>query len=308
MSLSKLPFENITEDVVELVYKELRIEVEKLENSLKLVKEWLKCESHLPNDVDEILLKNFILGSKGNVERTKEKLEKYIIAKTKMAIFSDRIIKDKDFALYPIQKCIYISPKHTADGNRIFLCKISSHDPTHFNHFVTTKYYCLCLDVLLYHDTSTGYHFIYDASGLTPTLLSKLNLRLLKDSSELVYNVSPIRIKSIQIVNNSAAMSTIMNIGKLFMSEKLKSRISTITVEDLSKMYPKSCLPLEYGGTDVNIDDGSKRLFEILRENKDWCLKSEEPKLTGPIPEDKKNLYSFDDLSMEGSFRKLNVD
>nr|XP_022904414.1 alpha-tocopherol transfer protein-like [Onthophagus taurus] len=307
--LSKLPFDEITEDAVKLVYKELGIEVEKLENCLKLVKEWLNCETHLPKDVDEVLMKNFILGSKGNVERTKEKLEKYIIAKTRMTnIYSDRVPKDEEFSLYPLQKVVFISPKHTPDGNRILLCRLPDKDPTHFNHLNLARYFCLTLDLLLFHDTSVGYNFIYDAAGFSPNILPKFNLRLLKEVSELIYKTSPMRIKSIQLVNDTATMSTIMNIGKAFMSQKLKDRISCVKMEELSKMYPKDCLPIEYGGTAGKIDDGNNNLLEILKENKDWCLKSEEPKLIGLIPDDKKNLYSFDDLSMNGSFRRLNVD
>lgn len=78
--------------------------------------------------------------------------------------------------------------------------------------------------------------------------------------------------------------------------------------EDLAKYIPSNLLPIEYGGESIIWNDDSDRIKKFFVENKEWERKLANLKLNGTVPHHKRELYSFEDCEMGGSFRQLSID
>lgn len=77
---------------------------------------------------------------------------------------------------------------------------------------------------------------------------------------------------------------------------------------DLTTCLSKHILPTEYGGTGMSFSEHGDMAERYFLQKQDMINKIENLKLVGPIPTCKKNLYSFEEFEMQGSFRKLSID
>ncbi|XP_022900855.2 alpha-tocopherol transfer protein-like [Onthophagus taurus] len=294
---------------LEIIHKDLGIDQDKIQYNLDLLKKWLQSESYLPKNIDDSLLTNFLRGCKGNLEKTKQKLEKYFAVKTKIPnLFMQKAIIEDDFILYEMQKCVFISTNYTISGNRIIIFRLPTQDVTYFDHAKIIKYVLLIIEFLLYNDLTSGYDFIYDANHVTGQTISKLNLTGTKHMFNLFYNILPIRTRSLFMLNSNKFFEIAMELARTVMPKKIKDRVKYGNLQDLKRTYPINCLPIEYGGTDRCIDDLSKQYLQLFKNDPGWIERIGNVKMIGQLPEHKKKLYSFDDFNMDGSFRKLNID
>lgn len=79
-------------------------------------------------------------------------------------------------------------------------------------------------------------------------------------------------------------------------------------MEDLHKYVDKKFLPKEWGGDSETWDEGTMKWKEYFLYNKEWPEKTSKLELRGQIPQNKRQLYSFEDFEMGGSFRQLSID
>lgn len=79
-------------------------------------------------------------------------------------------------------------------------------------------------------------------------------------------------------------------------------------ISTLKEYISPDVIPKEYGGDDFVCDEAANKLKSFFGENRIWMKKLTDLRLTGPIPNKKRELYSFEDHEMGGSFRKLTID
>lgn len=79
-------------------------------------------------------------------------------------------------------------------------------------------------------------------------------------------------------------------------------------ISSLKEYFSPGLIPKEYGGDNFVCDEAANRVKSFFCENRIWRKKLTDLKLTGPIPNKRNELYSFEDYEMGGSFRKLAID
>lgn len=79
--------------------------------------------------------------------------------------------------------------------------------------------------------------------------------------------------------------------------------------ETLSKFIPLECLPSDYGGKQESLRNLNEKWKRMYIQEKEFFQKLDEVKLQGPIPCNMvENYNEEDDVGLQGSFRKLNID
>lgn len=73
---------------------------EEVERDIKLIREWLDTQPHLPKDMDDVRLTNFLRGCKFSLEKVKKKLDMYYTMRTAIPeFFSERDIAREELNL-----------------------------------------------------------------------------------------------------------------------------------------------------------------------------------------------------------------
>lgn len=152
----------------------------------------------------------------------------------------------------------------------------------------------------------SGHISVVDLRGCGMGLMSQISPSLIKKLSSLL-EPFPIRIKAIHLVHPPKAIEAAFKIFYNVCHEKLKKRIYVhSTFDDLNKSIPtiQKQMPVEFGGTNSNLDEIITTWKKDLLANRHWFLDDEQycVKNVSPIE------VSNEMFGAGGSFRSLNID
>ncbi|XP_034124671.1 tyrosine-protein phosphatase non-receptor type 9 isoform X2 [Drosophila guanche] len=141
-----------------------------------------------------------------------------------------------------------ILPARTSSGAAIALFTANRHSPLSVGHTTTLQGIVYQLDSAL-QDTETqraGLVFIYDMSG---SKYSNFDYDLSQKILTLLKGGYPARLKKVLIVTAPLWFKAPFKILRLFVREKLRERVFTVSVPQLGLHVPRKALPLHLGGT-----------------------------------------------------------
>ncbi|KAH8287710.1 hypothetical protein KR054_011817, partial [Drosophila jambulina] len=141
-----------------------------------------------------------------------------------------------------------ILPARTSSGAAIALFTASRHSPLSVSHTTTLQGIVYQLDSAL-QDTETqraGLVFIYDMSG---SKYSNFDYDLSQKILTLLKGGYPARLKKVLIVTAPLWFKAPFKILRLFVREKLRERVFTVSVPQLALHVPRTALPIHLGGT-----------------------------------------------------------
>ncbi|XP_014085935.1 tyrosine-protein phosphatase non-receptor type 9 [Bactrocera oleae] len=140
-----------------------------------------------------------------------------------------------------------ILPSRDANGAAIALFTANKHSPLSVTHTITLQGIVYQLDCAL-QDTETqraGLIFIYDMSG---SKYSNFDYDLSQKILTLLKGGYPARLKKVLIVTAPLWFKAPFKILRLFVREKLRERVFTVSVPTLGLHVPLKALPLHLGG------------------------------------------------------------
>ncbi|XP_027836886.2 alpha-tocopherol transfer protein-like [Aphis gossypii] len=276
----------------------------KLEEDVTHLMEWLTKQPHLPNITDRKWLAHFITGCKYNLQRSKQVIESYFVARAEFPEFFGSFNREQ-LKEATKQGSVCLFPKLTPEGNRIFCTTTRpSSDDDDYDVMLFCQVSIAILDLQLKLEPMYGNIILYDLKhvrlaqfmAFTPTLTKNL-LRCCIDSF-------PLRVKTVHYINPPKFMSRLITFFKLFVSNKIRDRIFVHdSLEDLYQYIPKDVLPDIYGGTGGNLEKYEEDMLELLMANKEWLEARPKADLSRR-PEHTKT----DELDMNGTFKKLQID
>ncbi|XP_021924883.1 alpha-tocopherol transfer protein-like [Zootermopsis nevadensis] len=144
---------------------------------------------------------------------------------------------------------------------------------------------------------------------MTLALMAQFTPSLAKKGVTQFQDGNSIRPKSMNHINMSPAFITVFNMIKLFMNEKMKSRMFVHSdMDSLYKNVPQRLLPQEYGGEAGSLAALTEEWKKKVEARRGWLMegemyRSDEKKRVGGRPKTQEDLFGLD-----GSFRQLNVD
>ncbi|XP_030386559.1 tyrosine-protein phosphatase non-receptor type 9 isoform X2 [Scaptodrosophila lebanonensis] len=141
-----------------------------------------------------------------------------------------------------------ILPARTLSGAAIALFTANRHSPLSVSHTTTLQGIVYQLDCALQNPETqkAGLVFIYDMSG---SKYSNFDYDLSQKILTLLKGGYPARLKKVLIVTAPLWFKAPFKILRLFVREKLRERVFTVSVPQLVWHVPHKALPLHLGGT-----------------------------------------------------------
>ncbi|KAK5644742.1 hypothetical protein RI129_006042 [Pyrocoelia pectoralis] len=271
-------------DLQEKAIKELNEDPKRIPEMFEHIMEWLRKQPHLNVRNDDQLMIAFFRGCKWNLRNVKEKLDYFHSIKT----FIPDFFENRDPLSPEIQnvlkaRVVFPLPKvEKRDGPVIIMYNFKNIDGIVSPLIATIKVFFMTLDILLKEDDDfviSGVTVLADHEQCPSSYYLQFTPTAIKNYIKCFQNAYPVRIKSFKALNALTAFETIFDVcAKPFLSAKIKERVR---------------LPYEW-----------MRKVETYR---DWFLEDAQYVSNETLRIKKGKLFD-DELGIEGTFRKLDID
>nr|CAB3265607.1 retinaldehyde-binding protein 1 [Phallusia mammillata] len=201
-------------------------------------------------DSTDIYLLRFLRTKKYNVERSYKQLtdhERFL----KKHKFLERV--DNKFARQRVAKCQPgLLTQRDDEGHVVFMFKMKDWDPNDVSFSDVVATYIYIFDKLLDSEETQvhGVKIIMNLQGYSLKQMLGVGLSEYKQMVDMLQGSVPFRFKGVYLINQPAIFVQTFNLIKVFLSEKLRSRIH-VYGKDLSgffKHFPEQTIPSDFGG------------------------------------------------------------
>lgn len=286
---------------------------ERKEATLKIIKEWLKKQSHLTCSPDDRFILMYARGCKYSLEKIKRKID---LCLTMRALLPD-IFGGWDAKRPEIQNALKYGimlplPGYDDLGRKVFIYRMGCFPPDKVKVEDLEKASGMVAEVLAYEEPVmfiTGAVVIVDFEGYSLSHLTHRPLSFMKKQAKYFQDAGPASPKSINFIRTPAAFNAVYNLVMGILNDKMKQRVKVhgSDFESLYKEVPKAILPSDYGGQGLSTAELTDIWKKKVEDNRDFLLQqakylADESKRQGK-PRTTEELFGI-----EGSFRKLDVD
>nr|XP_022900856.1 uncharacterized protein LOC111413941 [Onthophagus taurus] len=302
------PINPITKTELKAIYKNLGINEERHQRILEVFIDWIKCQPHLPDNIENGYYSNFLLLCKDDLAKTKEKFETNIIARKSTLIFNYDLELSMDcIEETNLARTFVPSKRLTAEGYRVIYVSLPK-DPKHFDTTNQIKYEGMILDRLTMGEPFSGVVVVADFINCTSDILTKTEISVVMNFVHFYLQAIPQRLMHYHMINVTSFAKPIIAMVKSVMSEKLKKRfLFHDKPENVLDYLSKDFIPVQYGGT-INIESVANEWLSYWKENNEWKTNLSKLKLTGEIPKGKLHLDQNSGFGTDGTFRNMQVD
>ncbi|XP_047117115.1 retinol-binding protein pinta-like [Schistocerca piceifrons] len=299
-----------TREQVETIRKSLGTDEEDIKRTIASVRDWLRMQPHLPDQMEDAFIERMYINCKCSIERVKKGVDNFFSMRTRypeMAMNRDPMGPDVVTTMEHLK--LVTMPRLTEDLYRVHIIADPDPDPAWVSWIKYGKVGSIDLDLMLFNDYSLGDIVIFDLKNVHAGHVVRSDINVIR-AMEFGYKSAYCRrLKGFHLVNANKITDFVLKILKTALSEKLQKRIhvhppgTTTLFDHVAKEY----LPDELGGTAGPIDKYAYEFIRRAEKKRDWFLEqdrytSDESKR----PPD--NHYADDLFGVAGSFKKLSVD
>lgn len=283
---------------------------DQLKNDAKALREWLRHQPHLPQDVSDITLQVMLVQKKNSMEEAKKQLDRYYSDRALIPEFFD----DQDPQSEDLQRNIDViyqgtCSRMTPQGERITITKLRDPTTDKFNPNLVLKRTVMIGDLRIKFETLEGGEIlVFDFEGATFSHMSECTPTIGKKMLDVI-KLIPMRLKLALFINAPPGLETLVYIVKQILPEKLQKRIFVYSgYKSIYNHIPRELLPKDYGGDDLSLEEMTEAWRKELLDNREFFLdqskrRSDESKRlkgSGTNPKDR--------FSTPGSFKSLTID
>ncbi|XP_034839359.1 clavesin-1 [Maniola hyperantus] len=303
-------------NVAAVAARELRETPSTRDQALRIMRDWIEQNADIKNvRTDESFLLRFLRHKKYSIPMAQQTLLKYLsLRKFYPSVFTKLDSEDPTLSEIISNGYIAVSPVRDNKGRRVIVYNMGKFNAVKFNCWDMCRAHIIVYEALMEDSTDQifGFTHVGDGSGSTTAHVTSWNpidfARLLKWGEQSL----PMRHKEFQLVNVPAALKYIIDFATSKVSNKMSERLHIHTnIKNLQSNVDLSCLPTAYGGH-IPLQDMIKFTKDLLAEKRNHILALDDMVIlnTKGIVSTRKpgNALKADAVSVEGSFRKLEID
>ncbi|XP_017771206.1 PREDICTED: clavesin-1-like [Nicrophorus vespilloides] len=305
MLVYKSPLMFYTEDEVQRILNGHGIKVDQLFDYVKIIKDWLKTQPHIPLEPMDRQIAYFLLMNKFSIENTKVKLDANYTIKGLIPDFFNKPASHPD-----IQRALKFAnwgflPKLSKNLNRVIIWRLK--DAEDLDVSLIFSICCILYELETILDFSNAEEYIFDLSYFPLSAIGKYTPTKLKQYFTLMEKVYSNRIATLHHVNLPSHALSFINLIKMFLKPKLRERmIFHDNFDSLHKYYDVDQLPKEFNGNGqsfAEINEGTKKL---IMDHEDHLTKVFSARVNEELRPTK--LTNDDFLGFHGNFKQLDFD
>ncbi|PNF22552.1 hypothetical protein B7P43_G13681 [Cryptotermes secundus] len=303
-------------EMVDIIYEELGLNEQDVEDYVKMLKEWLHKQPHLPHINDDLRLERVVLQCKGRMEIAKSVIDMYFTLRGKIPeVLSNRDPFAPWFKDLTDRILVVPLPNLTNDFCRVTIIAAINPPPDirKFDPVDIMKLAFMVQDIRLAEDIMLADIIICDVQKGTPAHAAKFTLPFFKKLALCALRGYKARVKTVHVLNATQLMDAVFRLGKAVVKQKHRDRLIVHRdgylkgYDSLHEYIPPKILPREYGGEAGSILDMWAQWKEKIYSYREWFLK--EGALTSDESKRPEKAIDTGELfGFEGSFRQLNVD
>ncbi|OWR47462.1 hypothetical protein KGM_215282 [Danaus plexippus plexippus] len=273
---------------------------EKQANSVVQLKEWVKGQPHLPQNLDEHLLLRFAHSCYYDMDKAKTTVETFFTVRNSCSdLLTNR--DPNSHHMQKIMKVINIGQYELSDNTCLWLWQINDPGLDTYDYTLDAKLFFLTTDAFFMSDKHLYESDIVlmDVKDISLKFITKLNISVARKLAKYQEDAIPIRLKQVHVINAPSFIDKIYGVLKPFMRKEHTEMIHfhSPKSETLFKYIKKEDLPEDYGGLKPSLAELTENSLEKVMNNREQLLDEN-------LWRTKKNGTSVD----EGSFRKLAID
>ncbi|XP_077992963.1 alpha-tocopherol transfer protein-like [Glandiceps talaboti] len=259
--------------------KELNETPETRNAGLKKMYEMLRARPDMTCPTDVIFLLGFLRARKFEVDRAFKLLENWCKMRTDMEEIYDDYRPSSIKEMFD-NGAMTVLPKRDQEGRKVTVMRMGKWNVKEYSIWDMLKSAMMSFDLLLRDEETqiNGIADISDFEGFTFQHMAQLGPRVAMKAAPIMnQDTIPIRMKSMNFVNESGFFDGVYAIIKPFLKEKIKKRMH-VHGEDMTTLHQQissATLPTEYGGTESCIDDIAAKWGEYVlsKENEFLAMK-----------------------------------
>lgn len=308
--------QHIPREMVDIIYEELGLNEQDVQDYVKMLKQWLHKQPHLPHINDDRRLERVILQCKGRMEIAKSVLDMYFTLRAKIPeVLSNRDPYAPWFKDVTDSMLVITLPNLTEDFCRVTIVAALNPPPDlkKFNLEDVMKLAFMIQDIRMAEDVRVADIIICDVQKGTPAHAAKFTLPFFKKLMICALRGYKARVKTVHLLNVSQFMDAVLKVGKAAVKQKHRDRLIVHRdaylqgYDSLHEYIPPKILPKEYGGEAGSILDMWAEWKEKIYSYREWFL-NEGALTSDESKRPEKTIDTGELFGFEGSFRQLNLD
>ncbi|CAF4751536.1 unnamed protein product [Pieris macdunnoughi] len=300
-------------NTAEVAARELRESPATKEQALLNMREWIQKNPDIRNvRQDDTFLLRFLRHKKFSVPMAQQTLLKYLnLRKFYSNCMVNLDCQDPNLKEIISSGYIAVSPVRDSLGRRVIVYNMSKFNISKFTCWDMVRAHIVIYETLMEDQTDQIHGFVHvgDGMGSSKTHVTAWNpidfARLIKWGEQSF----PMRHKGFQLFNVPSALKYIIDFAASKVSPKIGERLRLhSTSKTLYKEMDISCLPTKFGGK-IPLQEMIDFTHKLLEEKRQVLLDLDDMEIlsTRGILSSR-NTSSSPEGSVEGSFRKLEID
>ncbi|KAL7036735.1 hypothetical protein ACKWTF_008915 [Chironomus riparius] len=261
-----------------------------MDEKVQEFRKWISLQSHLPQNIEKMLLLRYLKTYNFNLDRAKKLLEYSLdIRANNQHIFTGRDPLSPEIA--GMLNSIEIVPmlKATPENYKVSILRLIDYNSTNFVFNDVIKTFFMFADLRLVSpdpnpELADGEIPIFDMKGMTIWHLFRINFSTLRLYFKYVQEAHPVRVTQCHIINCTPLLTKIMSLIRPLLKPEVAARLQfhSPDTDTLFKCIPKEVLPIEYGGTSGSIRDMKEYWMKKLIERRNY-LKNDSNWIVGKV-------------------------
>jgi hypothetical protein len=310
----------LTDYAIKVAKKELREDKSTREQALQQMRDWLKKNYDVENvRTDDSFLLRFLRTKKFSVPMAQQQLLKYLnVRRVLRDYFTNLDIFSPGISHLINSGYIVPSPVRDKNGRRVIFYFVKKFDPTIVTSVDMGRAHVLTYETLVESQENQvlGILHVADFSGISTAHINSWNPTDFMRGVKWGEQSFPVRHKNFYLYNLPTVIKYVIDAVKAMVSAKIKERLNTYTsFEDVRKKIDPEVLPKELGGN-IPLQEMIDLWKAELVANRDRIMSLDKMKILSDRgikgkrnnSSDNNNNAQFQDDSICGSFRKLEID
>ncbi|XP_017771172.1 PREDICTED: alpha-tocopherol transfer protein-like [Nicrophorus vespilloides] len=298
----KTPMLFYTDEELNSILKIRGKTLDQVSEDVKIIKEWLKLQPHLPLHPSDRQIVCFLVMNKFFIEKTKEKIDMNYTIKGLMPEFYTKPPSHPDIQKTMSHFTYGLMPKLTKKFNRIYVCRLENADDVILTDSYT--YLCTLFEIRTILDFSNSDEYIFDLSYYPLSMLTKVNPMDMKRVVTVIEKVNSNRMAGIHFINMPGYAENLINLIKSMLKPKIRERVNFHKgYKSLLEFFDEDRLPKEFGGSGPTIPEVRENMRKLCLEHDEYIKKIFNAKVNESLRPSK--LVNDDILGYHGNFKKL---
>lgn len=298
----------VTPQEIEDVRKMYNKTAEDVKIDVKILKDWMSKQPHLPQNYDDERLERMLLRNKFRIEQSKSKIDGYFTLRGMYPQF----YQNREFTLEgmdQIRKSVmYVpTPELTESKERVVITKFMTDNEKLYDIRQHFEYILAVMDLEFSHDYAASTRFVVDLEDLTMTHVKALELNMTLKGFILYQTAYSARISAFEYINVPKYFDLVLQILKLCLKPKMFEKIRIHKdLSSLQKIVNKKYLPSNYGGDQKSVEELHEMMGNMWKEEIDFIasnaklVSNEKLRIGEP--------YTTEGFGLDGTFKKIDID